>query len=180
MDDPRLGLVASLIRNIPDFPKSGIQFKDITPLIGDAEVFAHSIDLLAEATPEGVAAICGVESRGFIFGAPLAAKLGLGFVPIRKPGKLPGSVIEESFDLEYGSSTLAIHEDALAPGAEVLLIDDLLATGGTLGASVKLIRRLGATVKQIQVVVELDGLGGREALLDIGIKEVLALFHVAG
>lgn len=135
MTDPRVARAATLIRNVPDFPQPGVQFKDITPLLGDISAFRDVIDVLAEQAPRAIDVICGVESRGFIFGAPLALKLGVGFVPIRKPGKLPGAVAEEHFDLEYGSSMLAIHIDALQPGQQVLLVDDLLATGGTLQAS---------------------------------------------
>lgn len=178
MTDPRLARAEALIRNIPDFPRPGIQFKDITPLLGSAEGLANVVNLMVEAAPGNIDVVCGVESRGFIFGAPLATAMGVGFVPIRKPGKLPGSVIEEAFDLEYGSSTLAMHEDAVGPGARALVVDDLLATGGTLGAAVKLIRRLNAQVAQVQVVVELDGLGGRESLAELGVTELFTLFHV--
>ena len=179
MSDPRIARAEGLIRNIPDFPKPGIQFKDITPLLGDAQGLTDVIDVLAERAPAGSDAICGVDSRGFIFGAPLAIRLGVGFVPIRKPGKLPASVIEESFDLEYGSSTLSMHTDALDAGMRVLLIDDLLATGGTLAASAKLIRRLSAEIAQVQVVIELLGLPGRENLARLGIYDCFSLFQVS-
>lgn len=178
MTDPRVLRAESLIRNIPDFPKPGIQFKDITPLLADRQGLQDVIDVLAEMAPEGIDAVCGVESRGFIFGTPLAIKLGVGFIPIRKPGKLPGSVIEEAFDLEYGSSTLAIHDDALTPGQRVLLVDDLLATGGTLTASSRLIHRLGAHVAQAQVVIELRGLSGRAQLQAEGVDSIYSMFEV--
>lgn len=179
MTDPRVARAATLLRNVPDFPKPGIQFKDITPLLGDVEAFSDIIDVLAEQAPSGIDAVCGVESRGFIFGTPLALRLGVGFVPIRKPGKLPGAVVEEHFDLEYGSSTLAMHTDALQPGYRVLLIDDLLATGGTLQASYRLVERLSAEVAQVQVVIELAGLQGRENLARIGVTDLYAMIEVS-
>lgn len=179
LSDPRATHAASLIRTVPDFPKPGIRFKDITPLLGDARAFQDVIDILAESAPKGIDAVCGVESRGFLFGAPLALQLGVGFVPIRKPGKLPGTVVEEHFDLEYGSSVLAMHIDGVEAGQRVLLVDDLLATGGTLCASGKLIRRLGAQVAQVQVVIELTNLQGRANLAGCGLNEVLSLFLTA-
>lgn len=176
MTDPRIARAAALIRNVPDFPKPGIQFKDITPLLGDVAAFAGVIEVLAEQAPSDIDVVCGVESRGFIFGTPLALKLGLGFVPIRKPGKLPSTVVEEHFDLEYGSSTLAMHTDALQPGQRVLIVDDLLASGGTLLASTNLVERLDATVAQIQVVIELVGLKGRDHLAARGVHDLYAMF----
>lgn len=177
MSDPRVARAAQLIRNVPDFPKPGVQFKDITPLLGDLPAFSQTIDVLAEQAPAGVDMVCGVESRGFLFGTPLALRLGAGFVPIRKPGKLPSTVVQEHFDLEYGSSVLTMHTDALQPGQRVLLVDDLLATGGTLEASIKLIQRLGAVVEQVQVVIELSGLGGRENLANHGAPELYAMIE---
>lgn len=177
-NDPRVIRAAELIRNIPDFPKPGIQFKDITPLLGDAAAFQGVIEVLAEHAPDGIDAVCGVESRGFLFGTPLALALGVGFAPVRKPGKLPAATIEESFDLEYGSSVLAMHTDALVPGQRVLLIDDLLATGGTLLASTRLVQRLGAEVAQVQVVIELADLPGRENLRAAGVGELVSMFKV--
>ncbi len=175
MSDPRVARAAALIRNVPDFPKPGIQFKDITPLLGDDDAFRDVIEVLAEQAPPGIDVVCGVESRGFIFGTPLALRLGVGFVPIRKPGKLPGAVIEEHFDLEYGSSVLAIHTDALHPGQRVLVVDDLLATGGTLQASIRLVQKLHAEVAQVQVVIELAGLSGRQNLTSLGVYDVYAM-----
>lgn len=172
--DPRIQQISARVRNIPDFPKPGIQFKDITPLVGDVAALTTTIELLAEQAPK-VDLVAGVESRGFLFGAPLAMRLGVGFVPIRKPGKLPSSVIEEAFDLEYGSSVLAMHTDAVAPGQKVLLVDDLLATGGTLIAGSKLITRLGGEVAQVQVVVELSDLPGRENLAQAGLRDLVSL-----
>ena len=135
------------IRNIPDFPKPGIQFKDITPVLADARLFSGSIDLLTEKfQPGSVDAIVGIDARGFIFAAAAAMKLQAGFVPIRKKGKLPYQTHEQEYDLEYGTATVAIHVDALKPGSRVLLIDDLLATGGTAAAAAALVRRLGAQI----------------------------------
>lgn len=177
MDDPRVARAAALIRNVPDFPKPGVQFKDITPILADLQAFRDVIDVMAEQVPDDVDVVCGVESRGFIFGTPLALRLGVGFAPIRKPGKLPSTVVEEHFDLEYGSSILAMHTDALRPGQRVLLVDDLLATGGTLLASLKLIERLGASVAQLQVVIELVDLGGRENLAAAGVADLYAMIQ---
>ncbi|MGI5951209.1 MAG: adenine phosphoribosyltransferase [Brooklawnia sp.] len=177
MSDPRVLRATQLIRNIPDFPKPGVQFKDITPLLGDPGVFNGIIEVLAEQAPSGIDVVAGVESRGFLFGTPLALKLGAAFVPIRKPGKLPSTVVEERFDLEYGSSVLAIHTDALQPGQRVLVIDDLLATGGTLQAAIKLVERLQARVVQMQVVIELGGLRGRENLAAMSSTELYAMIE---
>ena len=167
--------VARLIRNIPDFPKPGIQFKDITPLLGSPDGFADALEAMLDASDHRVDMVAGIESRGFIFAAPMALMLHAGFVPIRKPGKLPAPVFEESFDLEYGSSTLAIHQDALQPGQRVLLVDDLLASGGTLVAAAKLIERAGAMVSDITVLIELADLGGRQALADAGLTSVSSI-----
>ncbi|OPZ11006.1 MAG: Adenine phosphoribosyltransferase [candidate division BRC1 bacterium ADurb.BinA364] len=157
--------LAAYIRDIPDFPKPGILFKDITPLLAAPEAFAETIRLFAERyRGRGIDRIMGVESRGFIFGAALALELGLPFIPARKPGKLPYKTISESYSLEYGEATLEIHEDALEQGDKVLLMDDLLATGGTLAACRKLIERLGGEVAEIATVVELAFLNGRERL----------------
>ena len=179
--DARAGrdLIASLIRNVPDFPKPGIQFKDITPILADVEAFRGVMDVLAEQAPDDIDLVCGVESRGFLFGAPLALLLGVPFAPIRKPGKLPSTVVEEHFDLEYGSSMLAMHTDAVKPGQRVLLADDLLATGGTLIASLKLIERLGASVAQVQVVIEMSDLDGRENLAAFGVHDLYAMIRTS-
>lgn len=153
------------IRDIPDFPKEGILFKDITPLLGDAKAFAYAVELLANryGTHE-LDKIVAVESRGFLFGAALALKLGCGVVPVRKPGKLPADVYSQSYDLEYGSNTLEIHKDALQKGDKVLIVDDLLATGGTLEASALLVEKLGAEVAEIVAMIELTFLKGRERI----------------
>ncbi len=157
--------LAEKVRNIPDFPIPGIQFKDITPLLLDPAAFAEIIRLLAERC-EGrrVTRIAGIESRGFLFGAALAYHLGVGFAPIRKKGKLPAACIEESYALEYGTATIEMHKDALEPGDQVIVLDDLLATGGTLGAACKLVERLGANIVEVVTVIELTILNGRENL----------------
>ena len=153
------------IRDVPDFPKPGIVFKDITPLLASPDAFAHTIDLLAQRyESRGIDKVAAIEARGFLFGAPLAQRLGLGLVPIRKAGKLPAETIGQTFDLEYGQDTVEIHKDALAPGDKVLLIDDLLATGGTLEAGAKLIEKLDAEIAEIVTVIELTFLDGRKRI----------------
>ena len=154
---------STLIRDIPDFPKPGVTFRDITPLLADADGFATCIDALAEPW-RGVAldAVLGIESRGFILGAALARVLGTGFVPLRKPGKLPGPTVSQAYALEYGEDRLEMHVDAVAPGARVLIVDDVLATGGTLAAALELARRQGARVVGASLLLEVPGLGGRE------------------
>jgi len=160
--------IERLIRNIPDFPKPGIQFKDITPLLGSPAGFRDAVEAMLVQSPRDVDVVAGIESRGFIFGAPMSLALHAGFVPIRKPGKLPGAVFEQSFDLEYGSSTLSMHQDAVKPGQRVLLIDDLLASGGTLIAGAKLIEQAGGVVVHTAVLLELAELDGRGALAAAG------------
>ena len=136
--------IKQAIRDVPDFPKAGILFKDITPVLQRADLFGEVIDaLVARYRDRGIEKIAAMESRGFIFGAPLATEIGAGFVPLRKPGKLPWKTVSESFDLEYGTETLEVHRDAITPGEKVLLLDDLLATGGTAEASVRLAHRPG-------------------------------------
>src|SRR4026207_27086 len=143
------------IRNIPDFPKPGIQFKDITPLLADARLFSGCIDLLTKEYQAGmVDTVVGIDARGFIFAAAAALKLQAGFVPVRKKGKLPYTTHEQSYDLEYGANTIAIHTDALKKGSRVLLIDDLLATGGTAAAAAQLVEKVGAKILQISFVIE--------------------------
>lgn len=154
-----------IIRDVPDFPKKGILFKDITPLLADAPAFEATIAALAEPhTRAGVQLVAAVESRGFIFGASLAGRLKAGFVPIRKPGKLPYRTVRESYTLEYGTDALEMHADAIRPGSKVLLVDDLLATGGTAGAAAALVRKQGGEVLAASFVVELEFLKGREKL----------------
>lgn len=166
--------LARAIRNIPDFPKPGIQFKDITPLLADARLFAGAIEhLTARCTPGQVDAVVGVDARGFIFAAAAALKLRAGFVPVRKKDKLPWQTIEESYALEYGTNTVAIHADALRPGSRVLLVDDLLATGGTARAAANLVRRLGAEILEVSFLIELAFLKGREKLADLPVHAVI-------
>lgn len=155
----------SLIRDVKDFPKEGILFRDITPLLQDAEGLKASVDQMAKEV-EGLTfdLVVGPESRGFIFGVPLAYKLNKGFIPVRKPGKLPYEAISQSYDLEYGSNTVEMHIDAIKPGQKVIIVDDLLATGGTTKAMVELIEKLGGEVVKIVYLIELEGLNGREVL----------------
>ena len=162
------------IRNVPDFPKPGIQFKDITPVLADARLFAGSIDLLtANFKPGTVDAVVGIDARGFIFAAAAATKLHAGFVPVRKKGKLPYKTIEQDYALEYGHATVAMHTDALKPGARVLLIDDLLATGGTSGAAASLMKKLGANILEIVFLIELKFLDGRKQLKNFPVRSLV-------
>ena len=166
--------LSKAIRDVPDFPKAGILFKDITPILADARLFAGSIDLLTENfKPGSVDAVVGIDARGFIFAAAAAAKLQCGFVPVRKKGKLPYKTFEESYDLEYGSNTIAIHTDAVKPGARVLLIDDLLATGGTAAAAAKLLRRVGANILEVTFLIELGFLNGRGKLTEFPVRSLV-------
>ncbi|HZL44329.1 MAG TPA: adenine phosphoribosyltransferase [Verrucomicrobiae bacterium] len=162
---PTVADIARAIRNIPDFPKPGIQFKDITPVLADPRLFAASIDMLLDGyKPGSVDAVVGIDARGFIFAAAAALKLEAGFIPVRKKGKLPYTTHEQEYALEYGTSTIAIHSDALRPGARVLLIDDLLATGGTARAAAALVEKLGAEIIEISFLIELKFLKGRDLL----------------
>ncbi len=155
----------SYIRDVPDFPKPGIIYKDITPLLGHADAFKATIDRLADRFRDAqIDVIAAPEARGFVFGAPLALALGLGFVPIRKPGKLPYKTISLSYALEYGTDTLQVHNDALEPGRRVLLVDDVLATGGTIQACAGLVEQTGAEVVACAFILELGFLGGRSRL----------------
>jgi adenine phosphoribosyltransferase len=166
--------IRSLIRDVPDFPKPGILFKDITPVLADPAAFRATIDMLAETVaPLRADGILAIESRGFIFGAPVAAALGIGFVPVRKPGKLPHKTRRRSYDLEYGTDALEMHADALVQGARVVIIDDLLATGGTASATVELVREIGGFVVGAAFVVELDLLRGRERLSGVAVESLL-------
>ena len=166
--------IEKAIRNIPDFPKTGIQFKDITPVLADARLFAGAIDLLTEKfQPGSVNAVVGIDARGFIFAAAAAVKLRAGFVPVRKKGKLPYQTIEQDYALEYGSATVAMHVDALKPGARVVLIDDLLATGGTSAAAAALVKKLGANILEIGFLIELKFLNGREKLKGWPVRSII-------
>ncbi len=166
--------IASAIRNIPDFPQPGIQFKDITPLLADARRFAGAIELLTERfAPGSIDAVVGIDARGFIFAAAAATKLRAGFIPVRKKGKLPFTTIEQEYALEYGHATVAMHTDALKPGARVLLIDDLLATGGTAGAAAALVQKLGANILEAVFLIELTFLNGREKLTGFPVRSLV-------
>lgn len=155
----------ALIREIPDFPKPGIGFKDITTVLKDARAFRETVQQMAAPfRSDGVEAVVGVESRGFVFGAPIAYELGAGFVLIRKPGKLPADTLSTTYQLEYGTDTLEIHTDAIQPGQKVLIVDDLLATGGTISAAADLVRRLKGEIVGFSFFVELAFLRGRERL----------------
>jgi adenine phosphoribosyltransferase len=157
-------LAAALIRDVPDFPTPGILFKDIGPLIGDATALRAVIDHFAARHTDRIDAVAGIEARGFIFGGALATALGVGFIPIRKRGKLPGGTVERSYDLEYGSAALAVQVEAVVPGQRVLILDDVLATGGTAAAACALIEQVHGHVVGVDVVLELVGLGGRDRL----------------
>ena len=155
----------SKIREIPDFPKKGILFYDITTLLKDAGGFKRVIDKLGSFYDgDGIQKVVAMESRGFILGAPVAYRLGAGFVPVRKPGKLPSDVYEAKYELEYGADSLAIHQDAIAPGERVLIVDDLIATGGTVAATVQLVKKLGGIIHGIAFLIELTELRGRNKL----------------
>ena len=169
-----MGDLASAIRDIPDFPKPGILFKDITPLLRDGALFHEAIDgLAAQVVGRQIDAVVGMESRGFIFGAPIAYKLGVGFVPVRKLGKLPAQTISVEYDLEYGSATLEMHTDALKPGASVLIVDDLLATGGTVAGTIELVKKLGGNIVGLAFLIELQDLHGRDRLAGYEITTLL-------
>jgi adenine phosphoribosyltransferase len=167
--------IEQAIRNVPDFPKPGIQFKDITPVLADARLFAGAIDLLTGSfKPGSVDAVVGIDARGFIFAAAAATQLKAGFVPVRKKGKLPHETIEADYALEYGNATIAMHVDALKPGARVVLIDDLLATGGTSAAAAALVTKLGARILEISFLIELKFLNGREKLKGHPVRSIIA------
>ena len=164
----------SYIRNVPDFPKPGILFYDITTLLRNPIGLRESLDsLVTPFANESIDLVVGIESRGFIFGAAVADRLGAGFVPIRKPNKLPSTTIQTSYELEYGEGSLEIHDDAIDKGQKVLIVDDLLATGGTAQAAVQLIKKLGSIVQGVVFLIELEGLKGRSKLLDEKIVSIL-------
>lgn len=157
--------IKKMIRNIPDFPKEGIIFRDITTAIKDKDTMKKIVDLMAdEYKNEKIDYVAGIESRGFIFGMPIAYKLGCGFIPIRKPGKLPAKTISREYSLEYGTDKIEIHKDALKAGDRVLVVDDLLATGGTAAAACELVKDTGATLVGVSFVIELEALEGRKKL----------------
>jgi len=162
------------IRTIADFPKPGIQFKDITPVLADPRLFSSSIDLLIDGFKPGqVDAVVGIDARGFIFAAAAALRLNAGFVPVRKKGKLPYKTHEQEYDLEYGTATIAMHTDALKPGSRVLLIDDLLATGGTAAAAASIVNKLGAQILEISFLIELKFLNGRDRLKGQRVRSIV-------
>lgn len=167
--------LASYIRDVPDFPSPGILFKDITPLLASPEAFRAAVRAIA-ATLDGTETrkIAGVEARGFVFGAPVAAELGLGFIPIRKAGKLPGGTARMTYDLEYGTATVEVHADAVQPGECVAIVDDVLATGGTAAATIALLEGIGAEVSACAFLLELEFLGGRRRLEGTPVRRVLA------
>jgi adenine phosphoribosyltransferase len=167
-------VIERTIRDVQDFPKQGIVFKDITPMLQDPLALKASIDKMAEAVAGyDFDLICGIESRGFIFGVPLATQLGKGFIPIRKPGKLPWKTASESYELEYGTDTIEIHTDAVFDGQRVLMVDDLLATGGTMEAALRLVRKIGGNPVACAVVIELGFLPGRKKLGDIPVHSLV-------
>ncbi|MCW0350340.1 adenine phosphoribosyltransferase [Pantoea ananatis] len=166
----QLELIKNSIKSIPDYPKPGILFRDVTSLLEDPKAYATSISLLVERyRNKGITKVVGTEARGFLFGAPVALGLGLGFVPVRKPGKLPRETYSETYELEYGTDQLELHKDAIQPGDVVLVVDDLLATGGTLEATIKLIRRAGGEVKDAAFIINLFDLAGEARLKALGV-----------
>ena len=167
-------LISSMIRDVRDFPEPGIVFKDITPLLADGAALAAVIGALA-AGHGRIDKVAGIEARGFILAAPVALQLGVGFVPVRKQGKLPAACRSQTYQLEYGTATLEVHEDAFAPGDQVLIVDDVLATGGTAAATADLIRRSGAVVTAAAVMLELGFLGGRNRLPELDVRSLLVV-----
>jgi adenine phosphoribosyltransferase len=175
MGDPDPSWLAAHVREIPDFPKPGIGFKDITPLLGDVDAFRFAVDGIADHFDgTDVDLVLGIEARGFIIAAPVAYRLGAGFVPVRKKGKLPSRVVSQNVELEYGVDVLEIHADGVMPGRRVVIVDDVLATGGTAAGSVALVEGLGGEVVGLGFVIELDFLGGRSKLAG---REVISLIH---
>jgi adenine phosphoribosyltransferase len=167
-------LLKTRIRHVPDFPKAGILFYDVTTLLRDPEGFKLAIDAMAEPYHgHGISLVVGIESRGFILGAAVADRIGAGFVPVRKVGKLPHTTVRVSYELEYGTDSLEMHSDAVEPGQKVLIVDDLLATGGTARAAVDLVRKLGGDVHAVSVLIELAGLNGRDKLHGENVRAVL-------
>lgn len=171
MTTETISLIKSSIKSIPDYPKAGILFRDVTSLMENAQAYRATIfHLLEKYQDMGFTKVVGTEARGFLFGAPLALELCVGFVPVRKPGKLPRQTLSQSYELEYGTDTLEIHTDAIQPGDKVLVVDDLLATGGTIEATTKLIRQLGGVVEHAAFVINLPEIGGDKRLEALGIN----------
>jgi len=157
--------IAALLRDVPDFPSPGVVFKDISPVLADPAMFEAAVEAMIDPfRGDSVVKVAGIEARGFVFAAPIGLRMRAGVVPVRKPGKLPGATVEQSYDLEYGTDTVQIHADAVSPGERVLIVDDVLATGGTAAATVALLQRMGAEVVGISVLLELGFLGGRRKL----------------
>jgi adenine phosphoribosyltransferase len=173
-DEAVRDLIRSRVRDVPDYPQPGVMFKDITPLLADPAAFAAVVEALA-AGHAGVAKVAGIEARGFILAAPVACVLRAGFVPVRKQGKLPGPSYAQTYALEYGTATIEVHQDAFRPGDQVLIVDDVLATGGTAAATVDLVRRCGAEVAEVVVLLELSFLNGRDALPGIPVRALLTI-----
>ncbi|WP_394392386.1 adenine phosphoribosyltransferase [Shewanella woodyi] len=173
MNNDSLAIIKQSIKTIPDYPKPGILFRDVTSLLEDHTAYKATMDILVQHYKDhGFTKIVGTEARGFLFGAPLALELGVGFVPVRKPGKLPRETISESYELEYGHDVLELHTDAINENDKVLVVDDLLATGGTIEATVKLIRKLGGEVKHAAFVISLPDLGGVKRLEEMDLELV--------
>ena len=180
MENNKLEIIRNSITTIPDYPKPGIMFRDVTSLVENPQAFKLCIEEMVKAfADKGITKVVGAEARGFIFGAPIALALGVGFVPARKPNKLPRACIEESYQLEYGSDALQMHEDAVVAGDRVLVVDDLLATGGTMSATVNLVRRLQGEVVGTAFVIALPDLGGEQRLRDLDV-EVFTLVEFDG
>jgi adenine phosphoribosyltransferase len=180
LDSELATLIASRIRDVADYPQPGVLFKDITPLLADGAALSAVVTGLAagharRGEPGGVDKVAGIEARGFILAASVAIALGAGFVPVRKQGKLPGPTYAQSYDLEYGSATIEVHQDAFAPGERVLIVDDVLATGGTAAATAELVRKAGAEVTGIVVILELSFLAGRDKLPDAAVRSLLVV-----
>ncbi len=177
-DPPRAldpATLAALVRDVPDFPEPGVVFKDITPVLADPAAYAAAVDALAAPFRGRVDRVAAIEARGFILGAPVALALGAGFVPLRKVGKLPYTTLTEGYALEYGVATLEMHIDALGPGDRVLVVDDVIATGGTARAAVELVRRLGAQVVGLTALLEIAALDGRSRLDDVAVTSLLVI-----
>ncbi|UER54136.1 adenine phosphoribosyltransferase [Kineosporiaceae bacterium SCSIO 59966] len=175
MSTAREQALLARIRDVPDYPKPGVLFKDITPLLADPGTFRASIEALADLVPAGTQAVAGIEARGFVLAAPLALHLGVGFVPVRKAGKLPSDVVAEVYDLEYGSAEIEVHADAFPNGQRVVLVDDVLATGGTAVAAWGLLERAGAHVVGARCLMEIEALRGREKLAGRDVVSVLTV-----
>ena len=173
------GLITEHVRDVPDYPQPGVMFKDITPLLAEPKAFSAVVEALAALFSDSAAGpvdkVAGIEARGFILAAPVALATGAGFVPVRKKGKLPAATHEESYQLEYGSATVEVHQDAFAPGDRVLIVDDVLATGGTARATANLVARTGAELAGIAVLMELSFLNGRAALADLDVRSLLTV-----